>query len=116
MIDFREAWAHREIFFLLIWRDLKLRYKQTLLGAAWVILQPLLMTLVFTIFFSLVGRPPVQRVPYPLFLYAGLLPWTFFSTAVLSSSYSLISQADMVRKNLLSAGASSCGDGRGARV
>lgn len=98
VIDFREVWAHREIFFLLIWRDLKLRYKQTLLGAAWVILQPLLMTLVFTIFFSLIGHPPVKQVPYPLFLYAGLLPWTFFSTAVLSSSYSLISQADMVRK------------------
>lgn len=97
-IDFREVWMHREIFYLLIWRDLKLRYKQTVLGAVWVILQPLLMTMVFTIFFWLIGRPPVEKVPYPLFLYAGLLPWIFFSTAVLSSSYSLISQADMVRK------------------
>lgn len=97
-IDLREVWAHREIFFLLIWRDLKLRYKQTLLGALWVILQPLLMTLVFTVFFRLVGHPPVKNIPYPLFLYAGLLPWMFFSTAVLGSSYSLISQADMVRK------------------
>lgn len=97
-IDLGEVWAHREIFTLLIWRDLKLRYKQTLLGALWVILQPLLMTLVFTIFFRLIGHPPVKNVPYPLFLYAGLLPWMFFSTAVLSSSYSLISQADMVRK------------------
>ncbi|HEY0319995.1 MAG TPA: ABC transporter permease [Pyrinomonadaceae bacterium] len=97
-IDLREVWAHREIFFLLIWRDLKLRYRQTLLGAAWVILQPLLMTLVFTVFFGLIGHPPVKNVPYPLFVYAGLLPWTFFSTAVLGSSYSLISQADMIRK------------------
>lgn len=97
-IDLGEVWAHREIFSLLIWRDLKLRYKQTLLGAGWVILQPLLMTLVFTFFFRLVGHPPVENIPYPLFLYAGLLPWMFFSTAVLSSSYSLVSQADMVRK------------------
>ncbi len=97
-IDLREVWAHREIFSLLIWRDLKLRYKQTLLGALWVILQPLLMTLVFTIFFRLIGHPPMENVPYPLFLYAGLLPWMFFSTAVLGSSYSLISQADMLRK------------------
>jgi lipopolysaccharide transport system permease protein len=98
-IDFREVWAYGELFFLLIWRDLKLRYKQTALGALWVILQPLMMTLVFTVFLGLLGHPPTKNIPYPLFLYAGLLPWTFFSSAVLASSYSLITNADLVRKN-----------------
>jgi len=98
VIDLTEVWAHRELFLLLIWRDLKLRYKQTLLGAAWVILQPLMMTIVFTVFLGLFARPPVRNVPYPLFLYGGLLPWTFFSNAVLSSSYSLVSNAKLLRK------------------
>lgn len=97
-IDLAEVWAHGELFFLFIWRDLKLRYKQTLLGALWVILQPLMLTLTFTIFLGLLGHPPTGNVPYPLFLYAGLLPWTFFSSAVLASSYSLITNADLVRR------------------
>jgi lipopolysaccharide transport system permease protein len=97
-IDFREVWAHGELFFLLIWRDLKLRYQQTILGALWVILQPLTMTLVFTIFLGLLGHPPTRNIPYPLFLYAGLLPWTFFSSALLAGSYSLMTNADLVRK------------------
>lgn len=97
-IDLREVWAHRELLLLLIWRDLKLRYKQTLLGALWVILQPLLLTLVFTTFVKLMGHPPTHNVPYSLFLYAGLLPWTFFSSAILASSYSLNSNAKLIRK------------------
>ncbi len=97
-IRLAEVWAHRELLLLLIWRDLKLRYKQTVLGTSWVILQPLMMTLVFTVFIGLIGHPPMENIPYPLFLYAGLLPWTFFSTAVLGSSYSLVSNADLVRK------------------
>jgi lipopolysaccharide transport system permease protein len=97
-IDTREVWAHRELFLLLIWRDLKLRYKQTLLGASWVILQPLMMTLVFTIFLGLFAHPPVKNIPYTVFLYSGLLPWTFFSNAILSSSYSLVSNAKLLRK------------------
>jgi lipopolysaccharide transport system permease protein len=97
-IDFKEVWAHRELFLLLIWRDLKLRYKETFIGAAWVILQPLMMTLVFTLFLGLLGHPPTKNIPYPLFLYAGLLPWTFFSSAVLGSSHSLNSNAKLIRK------------------
>lgn len=97
-IDLREIWVYRELFMLLIWRDLKVRYKQTLLGASWVILQPLMMTLVFTIFLGLIGHPPMKNVPYPLFLYAGLVPWIFFSSAVLGSSQSLISNAKLIRK------------------
>ena len=97
-VDPREVWAHGELFLLLVWRDLKLRYKQTLLGALWVVLQPLALTLTFTIFIGLLGHPPTGNVPYPLFLYAGLLPWTFFSSAVLAGSYSLVTNADLVRK------------------
>ena len=96
--ELREAWAHRELLYFLIWRDLKVRYRQTLLGAAWVILQPLLTALVFTVFMSKLARVPSDGVPYPLFAYAGLLPWTFFSNAVSTSSYSLISNSYIITK------------------
>jgi lipopolysaccharide transport system permease protein len=97
-IEFLEIWAHRELLYFLIWRDLKVRYKQTVLGASWVILQPVLMTLVFGVFLGRIVRVPSQGVPYILFLYAGLLPWTFFSNAVSSSSHSLIASAHMITK------------------
>ena len=96
--ELKEAWAHRELLYFLIWRDLKVRYRQTLLGAAWVILQPLLTTLVFTIFMSRLARVPSDGIPYPLFAYAGLLPWMFFSNAVSTSSYSLISNSYIITK------------------
>jgi lipopolysaccharide transport system permease protein len=98
LFDLKEVWAHRELFYFLVWRDLKVRYKQTLLGASWVVLQPLLMTLVFTIFLGQLVRVPSADAPYPLFLYAGLLPWTFFANAVAASSHSLIANAHMVTK------------------
>ena len=97
-IELREFWAHRELLYFLVWRDLKVRYKQTILGASWVILQPVLMTLVFAVFLGRIVRVPSQGVPYILFLYAGLLPWTFFSNAVASSSHSLIASANMITK------------------
>src|ERR1700682_878716 len=97
-VEFREIWAHRELLYFLVWRDLKVRYKQTILGASWVILQPVLMTLVFAVFLGRIVRVPSQGVPYILFLYAGLLPWTFFSNAVSSSSHSLIARAQMIAK------------------
>src|SRR6266478_4408574 len=70
--ELREIWAHRELLYFLIWRDLKARYKQTILGASWVILQPLLMTLVFAVFLGKVARVPSDNIPYVLFLYSGL--------------------------------------------
>src|SRR5512132_2254008 len=79
LLNLREMWEHRELLYFLVWRDLKARYKQTILGISWVILQPLLMTLVFTIFLGKLVRVQTGTTPYPLFLYAGLLPWTFFS-------------------------------------
>jgi lipopolysaccharide transport system permease protein len=97
-IELREIWAHRELLYFLVWRDLKVRYKQTALGASWVILQPLLMTLVFAVFLGRIARVPSESVPYILFLYSGLLPWTFFSNAVSSSSHSLIASAHMITK------------------
>jgi len=97
-IDLPELWAHRELLYFMVWRDLKARYKQTLLGASWVILQPVLMTLVFALFLGSIARIPTQGVPYILFLYSGLLPWIYFSNAVSTSSYSLIANSHMITK------------------
>jgi lipopolysaccharide transport system permease protein len=101
VLDLREIWAHRELLYFLMWRDVKVRYKQTALGVAWVVLQPLLMMLIFTLFFGkLAGIQSGmdERVPYPLFAYAGLLPWTFFSSAVSLSGNSLVNSASLVTK------------------
>jgi len=97
-IDFAELWTHRELLYFLVWRDLKVRYKQTVLGASWVILQPVLMTLVFALFLGSIARIPSNGVPYILFLYSGLLPWIYFSNALSSSSHSLIASAHMITK------------------
>lgn len=96
--DFKDLWAHRELLYFLIWRDLKVRYKQTVLGAAWVVLQPLLTTIVFTVFMSRLARVPSDGVPYPLFSYSGLLPWLLFSNAVQISSQSLIVNSYIITK------------------
>ena len=96
--DLREMWSHRELLYFLIWRDLKVRYRQTFVGIAWVILQPALMTLVFTIFLSKLGRFSAGSVPYPLFAYAALLPWTFFSNSVSAASASLISHSYIITR------------------
>lgn len=93
-----DLWAHRELLYFLIWRDLKVRYRQTFLGVVWVVLQPLLMTLVFTIFFSKLGHFVSEGVPYPLFAYAGLLPWTFFSNSVSAGSASLLGNSYIITK------------------
>ncbi|HEV2915835.1 MAG TPA: ABC transporter permease [Pyrinomonadaceae bacterium] len=97
-IELKEVWAYHELFYFLIWRDLKVRYRQTVLGSVWVILQPLLMTLVFTIFLGRLVRVPSDGVPYSVFAYAGLLPWTFLTNAVLSSSHSLVGSAPLITK------------------
>jgi lipopolysaccharide transport system permease protein len=96
--ELSEIGAHRELLFLFVWRDLKLRYKQTILGVGWAILQPVLMTLVFAIFLGLVVRVPSGSVPYPLFAYSGLLVWIFFSQTVLTGSQSLSGHAQLINK------------------
>ena len=96
--DLRELWAHRELFLFLAWRDIKVRYKQTALGASWAILQPLISMVVFTMLFGRLARVPSEGQPYAIFSYAGLLPWNFFTTAVTNSSNSLISSTNLITK------------------
>ncbi|MCA8960478.1 MAG: ABC transporter permease, partial [Planctomycetes bacterium] len=88
-IDFRELWSYRELLFFLVWRDVKVRYKQTVLGAAWAILQPLFTMLVFTLFFGRLASMPSDGVPYSLFAFAALVPWMFFANALLIGSTSV---------------------------
>src|SRR6266478_1766889 len=87
-IDLRDLWAYRELLYFLTWRDLKVRYKQTVLGVAWAIIQPFFTMLIFTLFFGKLAGLPSDGVPYPVFVYAGLLLWTFFSNAVSHSGNS----------------------------
>ena len=93
-----ELWRYRELLYFLTWRDVKLRYKQTLLGAAWAIIQPLFAMLLFTLIFARLTRVPSDNIPYPVFAYAGLLPWTFFANAITSSANSLVGNAGLVTK------------------
>lgn len=97
-LNLRDLWTYRELLYLLTWRDVKVRYKQTLLGAAWAIIQPLFTMLIFTLFFGKLAGIPSNGVPYPIFAYAGLLPWTFFSNAVTNSSNSLIGSSNLITK------------------
>jgi lipopolysaccharide transport system permease protein len=97
-LNLRELWTYRELLLFLIWRDIKLRYKQTALGATWVIIQPLFAMLLFTLFFGKLARMPSDNVPYPLFAYAGLVPWTFFSNAITSSGQSLVGSSQLISK------------------
>jgi lipopolysaccharide transport system permease protein len=96
--DLRQLWVYRELLYFLIWRDIKIRYKQTLLGAGWAIIQPLFTMLLFTVFFGKLARIPSDGVPYPLFAYAGLLPWTFFANALTNSGNSLIGSSSLITK------------------
>jgi lipopolysaccharide transport system permease protein len=98
LLDLRDLWSYRELLYFLAWRDVKVRYKQTLLGAAWAILQPVASMLVFTLFFGKLARIPADGVPYPIFVYAGLLPWTFFANAVAASGDSLVANSSLITK------------------
>jgi lipopolysaccharide transport system permease protein len=97
-INFFELWQFRELIGFLTWRDVKVRYKQTLLGAAWALLQPLLMVVVFTIFFGRLAGVSSGALPYPLFAYAGLLPWTFFATAIAAAGNSVVGSERLITK------------------
>lgn len=99
MVRARDLWDYRELLYFLTWRDVKVRYKQTVLGVAWVVMQPLLATIIFTVFLGVLARVPSDRgVAYPVFVYTGLLPWTFFSTAVTSSGTSLVTNSHLITK------------------
>lgn len=97
-IDLRELWRYRELFFVLSWRDIKVRYKQTVLGIIWAVLQPLSVTLVLSVFFYKLADIRTGAVPYPLFAYAGLLPWMFFATAIGHAGQSVVGNRDLVTK------------------
>jgi lipopolysaccharide transport system permease protein len=96
--DVRELWTHRELLYFLTLRDLRVRYKQTLLGAVWVVLQPLLLTLIFTVFLGMVARISTPGLPYPLFVYSGLLPWMFISGGISGCSTSLTGNSNLLTK------------------
>jgi lipopolysaccharide transport system permease protein len=94
----RDLWGFRELLYFLTWRDVKVRYKQTELGIAWAIIQPLFTMLIFTLFFGRLAKVPSDNVPYPVFAYAGLLAWTFFSNAITNSGNSLVGSANLITK------------------
>ena len=94
----RDVWQYRELLFFLSWRDIKVRYKQTALGVAWVVLQPLITTLVFTVLFGGLLNVPSGDVPYPVFAFAALVPWNFFAGALIRSSTSLVGSANLITK------------------
>ncbi len=96
--NWRDLWAYHELFYFLTWRDIKVRYKQTAMGAAWAVVQPFFTMLVFTVFFGLFVHVPSDGMPYPLFTYAGLLPWMFFSNAINNASNSLAANSHLIAK------------------
>jgi lipopolysaccharide transport system permease protein len=98
LVNAHELWRFRELLFFLAWRDVKIRYKQTALGAAWAILQPAMMMVVFTMFFGRMAGVPTGGIPYPLFAYAGLVPWAFFATAIASAGNSVVGSERLITK------------------
>lgn len=97
-LNLRDLWLYRELILFMTWRDLKVRYKQTLLGASWAVLQPFLTMVVFSIFFGNLANVPSDGVPYPIFSYTALIPWTLFSKALHDASRSLVASSHMITK------------------
>jgi lipopolysaccharide transport system permease protein len=94
----RELWAYRELLYFFVWRDVKVRYKQTAIGAAWALLQPTLTMLAFSLFFGKLAKLPTNGVPYPLFYYCAVLPWTYFATALQNSTNSIVEHQRLITK------------------
>lgn len=97
-IDLGELWSYRDLLYIFVWRDIKVRYKQTIFGVAWAIAQPLLMMIVFSLFFGTLAKVPSQGIPYPLFTYSALLPWTLFASGITRASNSLVSENNLIQK------------------
>jgi lipopolysaccharide transport system permease protein len=93
-----KLWEYRELLFFFAWRDIKVRYKQTVMGALWAIIQPFFTMVIFSLFFGRLAGVPSDGLPYPIFSYAALVPWTFFATALTQASNSLVASANMVKK------------------
>jgi lipopolysaccharide transport system permease protein len=97
-LDFNELWEYRELLYFFIWRDIRVRYKQTILGASWAIIQPFFTMIVFSLFFGRLAKVPSDGLPYPIFSYAALVPWTFFANGVMQASNTLVNNANMLKK------------------
>lgn len=97
-LGFRELWEYRDLFYFFVWRDIKVRYRQTVMGASWAIIQPFFSMVIFSLFFGRLAKVPSDGIPYPIFSYAALVPWTFFANALTQSSNSLVLNANMVKK------------------
>lgn len=98
VLDLRELWEYRELLYFLTWRDIRVRYKQTVLGAAWAIIQPFFTMVVFSLFFGKLAKVPSDGVPYPIFSYAALLPWNYFAYSLGQAGNSLVGSANLIRK------------------
>ena len=94
----RDLWRYRELFYILSWRDISVRYKQTAIGVAWAVLRPFLAMLIFTVVFGRIAKMPSNGIPYPILVFAAMLPWQFFSTALLEASNSLIGNTNLISK------------------
>lgn len=97
-LKLRELWEYRELLYFLVWRDIKVRYKQTVLGAAWAIIQPFMTMIVFSLFFGRLAQIPSDGVPYPVWSFAALVPWSFFANGLSMSSDSLVGSANLIKK------------------
>ena len=97
-LNLRDLWEYRDLLYFLTWRDIKVRYKQTVLGAAWAIIQPFFTMVVFSLFFGRLAKMPSDGIPYPIFSYAALVPWTFFANGLSQSSSSLVASANLIKK------------------
>lgn len=97
-VGLRDIWQYRELLYFLVWRDVKVRYKQTVIGAMWAILQPLITMVIFTVIFGKFAKMPSDNLPYPVFAYTALLPWTYFAQALGKSGASLVSDANLITK------------------
>jgi len=97
-VELGELWLYREVIFFLAWRDIKVRYKQTIFGAAWAIIQPVLTMIIFTIIFGKIAKLPSDGIPYPIFAYAALVPWTFFANSVTKASGSLVGGSAILKQ------------------
>jgi lipopolysaccharide transport system permease protein len=98
LLEWKELWEYRELFYFFTWRDIKIKYKQTVLGFLWAVLQPLVMMLIFTFFFGRTLGVPSQSLPYPVFVFSGLLLWTTFSTGLSNAANSMVNNALIIRK------------------
>ncbi len=97
-LKLKDIWEYRELLGIFVWRDLKVRYRQTIIGALWAIVQPFLTMVIFSVFFGRLAGVPSDQIPYPIFSYAALVPWTFFANSINQASNSLINSADMIKK------------------